>query len=636
MNLLLKQTIKVKIRIISIFAIVYLSIMTLSSVYSTIFIQDTFKDLNQNELLIKDKTKVIINNISTLNQLVIFSAVTDEVTPKTIARSNKLNQNILNEFAELSKVINAQNDKKLAKLLSNIEKRYKTYSKMALQIHVVFKAEFDDGIDEMFGLDGISNKMNEELSKLSTISNKNFNTKISNLYEIMDASLNITLIVAALAIGLFLFFSKILGDSIVKSVLSFQDGLLKFFHYLNRETRTINPLDASQKDEISVMAELVNENIKKVSILIEEDSNLIDQAEATMTRVRNGFFGDQITLHTTNGPLENFKNSVNEMIVTMEGHFENINNILTQYSALNYLESLEITNIEKEGSLALLVNDINTLREAMTRTLVDNKSNGLTLQHSSEILLKNVEILDSNSTHAEESIDKTVKSVKEITENIQSNSKNVIQMSTYAEKLITSSEEGQVLATQTSKAMDDVNVEVQGINDAISIINQISFQTNILSLNAAVEAATAGEAGKGFAVVAQEVRNLAARSAEAATEIKGLIENATNKANAGKLITDKMTDGYKNLNADINQTISFVSNIEKLSKEQLASIESINRSIDTLDKQTKETAAISTQTKLIAKQTDEISYLIVRDVETKEFEGKEHIHAKFFDDESEA
>ncbi|MDF6903130.1 methyl-accepting chemotaxis protein, partial [Escherichia coli] len=99
-----------------------------------------------------------------------------------------------------------------------------------------------------------------------------------------------------------------------------------------------------------------------------------------------------------------------------------------------------------------------------------------------------------------------------------------------AEQLQLSSKDGELLASKTNKAMDDIDKQVNSINEAISVIDQIAFQTNILSLNAAVEAATAGEAGKGFAVVAQEVRNLASRSAEAAREIKAIVENATNKA----------------------------------------------------------------------------------------------------------
>ena len=170
--------------------------------------------------------------------------------------------------------------------------------------------------------------------------------------------------------------------------------------------------------------------------------------------------------------------------------------------------------------------------------------------------------------------------------------------------------------------MDDINQEVNAIDEAISVIDQIAFQTNILSLNAAVEAATAGEAGKGFAVVAQEVRNLASRSAEAANEIKTLVENANKKANNGKKIADKMIDGYTHLNESISKTLDLISDVEVASKEQLTDIKQINNAISQLDQQTQENASTSSKTKDIAVETQNIAETIVTIADEKEFIGK--------------
>ncbi|WP_412727992.1 methyl-accepting chemotaxis protein [Arcobacter sp. 15-2] len=175
------------------------------------------------------------------------------------------------------------------------------------------------------------------------------------------------------------------------------------------------------------------------------------------------------------------------------------------------------------------------------------------------------------------------------------------------------------LANQTSQAMDSINEQVTAINEAITIIDQIAFQTNILSLNAAVEAATAGEAGKGFAVVAQEVRNLASRSAEAANQIKNLVENAATKANDGKNVSDKMIAGYELLNTNFSETIKLIKDVSSASKEQMTGIEQINDAVTMLDRVTQENAHEANSVALIAKDVSSLANDLVNDASNKKF-----------------
>ena len=444
----------------------------------------------------------------------------------------------------------------------------------------------------------------------------------------LQSSLTWLLINSIIILITVIIMNQLISKGIIRSISDFREYLNSFFDFLNRKSNKIDSLKLNNNDEIAQMAKEVEKNIIVIRDTISQDRELLDEAEIVMARVSNGWFSQQITKSTKNNSLMELKVNINKMLDNMKSRFININSQLEEYASHNYLNELKIDNIEKNGVFEKFQINMNILRESIIDMLIENKKNGLTLDKSSDILLENVDILNNNSNKAAASLEETAAALDNITNNIASNNENIIKMSGFASSLHTSSNDGKKLATETTDAMDEINIQVSAISDAISVIDQIAFQTNILSLNAAVEAATAGEAGKGFAVVAQEVRNLASRSAEAANEIKTLVENATSKANTGKNISDKMIDGYNELNADIAKTINLISSIESSSKEQLSGITQINDAVNSLDKQTQENAAIASKTYEVAIQTDTIAKLVVSNVNEKEFPNKDNIKAK--------
>jgi len=427
-----------------------------------------------------------------------------------------------------------------------------------------------------------------------------------------------------------LFISIILAIGLVKNIRqnidSFQTGFIGFFDYLNRVSSDVKLLNDTNKDEFGIMSKVINENIIQTKKNIEIDRSVIDETISVLSEFEQGDLSQRVTKRTNNPALQELTNLLNKMGATIELNIGSVLNILEQYSASNYLEKVQTKDLKEH--LLSLSTGVNTLRDAITVMLVDTKSNGVILDETSDVLLGNVDKLNRNSNEAAVALEQTAAALEEITTNIASNTEKIISMSKVASSLTNSVKDGETLATQTTNSMDEINTEVNAINEAITVIDQIAFQTNILSLNAAVEAATAGEAGKGFAVVAQEVRNLASRSAEAANEIKTLVENATQKANHGKEIADKMINGYSGLNENISDTIKLIEDIEGASKEQLLGIEQINDAVNSLDRQTQENAMIASQTHDVAIQTDTIAKLVVSDANKKEFIGKDQVKRK--------
>ncbi len=461
------------------------------------------------------------------------------------------------------------------------------------------------------------------LKELTTI--KKDLEKLQKEYDSLIAStITRTIILTLLLVVIMFTISTIISKNITSALKDIIDNTTALKDGHNVSTR----IDIKGKDELAIIANNINEYLDDIEKGMDEDKEFIKDAQVVMDKLSHGWLSQHIIANTSNPALEELKNTVNTALIQLKDKFIDINDLLEEYTNLNYTNKLEIEGIEKDGVFDKLLDNVNTLRDAITTMLIENKSNGLTLDKSSDILLTNVDTLNTNSNSAAAALEETAAALEEVTSNISHNTENVIKMSSYASLLKSSSDEGQKLANQTTSAMTQIDEQVNAINDAISVIDQIAFQTNILSLNAAVEAATAGEAGKGFAVVAQEVRNLASRSAEAASEIKTLVENATTKANDGKFIADKMIEGYVELNDNISKTIELISNVELASKEQLSGIEQINDAVTQLDQQTQQIASIASQTHGVAVQTDEIAKLVVSNADEKEFVGKNTVKTK--------
>jgi len=437
-------------------------------------------------------------------------------------------------------------------------------------------------------------------------------------YMIVSISLFLILI-----IGFFVY--TFVNVTVIKPLQVSHGGLLNFFKYLNKEVDTVDLLEDNRNDEIGLMAKVVNENIQKIQHSLESEKELIQDASYVLTQVNKGHLKNKIQSNTNNEGLNELKNLINNMLDILNNNIAGVLQVLYEYSNYNYIS--RVNNDDMNGEMAQLSSDINSLGIAITKMLVENKEIGLTLKNKSDNLLTNVELLNTSSTETAASLEETAAALEEITSTIISNSEIINEMSTFANKVTTSSSEGEKEAHKTMIAMDDINEQVNAINNSIGVIDQIAFQTNILSLNAAVEAATAGEAGKGFAVVAQEVRNLASRSADAAREIKVIVENATLKANSGKEIAQNMLSGYKNLNKNIDKTIDLIKDVDSASKEQQKGIEQINNAVTQLDQQTQQNAAVALETNNVALSTQDLSQKIVEKADEKDFVGKDNIKA---------
>ena len=468
--------------------------------------------------------------------------------------------------------------------------------------------------------DTVLYKQMDELTKLAEKNGKDF---YENSEKTKDSILNIIMIIFVISLILAILITYIIFIDIKQSLKSFQNGLLLFFKYLSKETDDVKLMKESSTNEFGKMSKIINENIIKIKNGIQKDNETVENVLDVVSKINRGYLNVSVEKIPNNPQLNSLCDAFNLMINELRLNIESISVVLKEFSSYKFINKVEIRN--QEGEIAEFIENINFLTEEISELLKQSLLRGITLDSASSKLIEYVNTLNDSTKDATISLDKTNDSLKNITDIIVESNGNISQLSKYAQELNLSAQEGQKLALNTSNSMDEITNQVNLINEAIMIIDQIAFQTNILSLNAAVEAATAGETGRGFAVVAGEVRNLASRSADAAREIKQLVENATNKANEGKNISRTMIKGYDELLENINKSTIMIKTITTSSSVQEKGIVEVNSIINDLDSQTKLNGSIMDQTYDIAIQTDKIAKNIFNEANNKNFIGKDEI-----------
>ncbi|MEY4504955.1 MAG: hypothetical protein RL154_1252 [Pseudomonadota bacterium] len=436
----------------------------------------------------------------------------------------------------------------------------------------------------------------------------------------INLSKNIILFVATAGTLIVLFLIIFISRKISTNINLVLSGILSFFDFLNRKSTQAEPILITTNDEFGKMAVAINDNIRLIEKSIKDDDNFIKDVKRFSEALGSGNFLAKLEKDGHSESLKELKQTLTKMQYDLEHNICRDLHIL--HGIIEDFKNQDFTARfpEAYGKVAVAINEVG---DTLSNILSSNLTNGYALSFESLRLSSQMDGLSVSTNAQAASLEEVAASIEEITANIKSTTEKSQEMARIAKLTKRSTEEGVLLTNNTVITIDDIVKATTAINEAVSLIDNIAFQTNILSLNAAVEAATAGEAGKGFAVVAGEVRNLAARSAEVAKQISTLASEAKSKALNGKSATDEMQKNFKQLVANIDNTSILIEDVTLASVEQINGINQINSSIISLDVTTQNNAVTASQISSVSDVVAKMARDLVSEAESKNFIGKQ-------------
>jgi len=303
----------------------------------------------------------------------------------------------------------------------------------------------------------------------------------------------------------------------------------------------------------------------------------------------SGDFAQRVPTTFPDAELNRLAEGVNQLVESFD---DVIRDVGDKMQALADGDLRQRVQANYQGAFADLKENVNRTADQLADIVTQIQHASTEIENAATEITSGTSDLSERTEQAASNLEETAASTEQMSATVKQNAKNAKSASSLVNDAnLTASQGGEVVERAVS-AMNGIEGSAQKITDIIGVIDEIAFQTNLLALNASVEAARAGEAGKGFAVVAQEVRQLAQRSAQAASDIKTLIQDSNGQVTDGVQLVNQAGKALTDIVGSIGKVVGIVEQISSASQEQATGVQEINTSVTSLDQMTQQNSAL--------------------------------------------